>query len=226
MVRKFRELMIYIIAMLLYFIWPYLTQFIINQVLVSNINTIYLTFASNMIISLIIIGIYKDELKGELLKFNEHFSKNILYVIKWSLISLAMFLVVNQIIYMLIPNINQENTNIILNMFKDNKILLFINTFIFYSVVEELVFKFPFKKILSNKWLFIIITGFLNAFYTVYFTSTSKLSLVFIIPYTILLSCFSYVYYKKDNIIFPIMTRIIYNLITILVLLSYKGDVL
>ena len=212
--------MIYIIAMLLYFIWPYLTQFIINQVLVSNINTIYLTFASNMIISLIIIGIYKDELKGELLKFNEHFSKNILYVIKWSLISLAMFLVVNQIIYMLIPNINQENTNIILNMFKDNKILLFINTFIFYSVVEELVFKFPFKKILSNKWLFIIITGFLNAFYTVYFTSTSKLSLVFIIPYTILLSCFSYVYYKKDNIIFPIMTRIIYNLITILVLLS------
>ncbi|MCI6002554.1 MAG: CPBP family glutamic-type intramembrane protease [Tenericutes bacterium] len=220
MVRKFRELMIYIIAMLLYFIWPYLTQFIINQVLVSNINTIYLTFASNMIISLIIIGIYKDELKGELLKFNEHFSKNILYVIKWSLISLAMFLVVNQIIYMLIPNINQENTNIILNMFKDNKILLFINTFIFYSVVEELVFKFPFKKILSNKWLFIIITGFLNAFYTVYFTSTSKLSLVFIIPYTILLSCFSYVYYKKDNIIFPIMTRIIYNLITILVLLS------
>ena len=105
-------------------------------------------------------------------------------------------------------------------MFKDNKILLFINTFIFYSVVEELVFKFPFKKILSNKWLFIIITGFLNAFYTVYFTSTSKLSLVFIIPYTILLSCFSYVYYKKDNIIFPIMTRIIYNLITILVLLS------
>ena len=220
MVRKFRELMIYIIAMLLYFIWPYLTQFIINQVLVSNINTIYLTFASNMIISLIIIGIYKDELKGELLKFNEHFSKNIIYVIKWSLISLAMFLVVNQIIYMLIPNINQENTNIILNMFKDNKILLFINTFIFYSVVEELVFKFPFKKILSNKWLFIIITGFLNAFYTVYFTSTSKLSLVFIIPYTILLSCFSYVYYKKDNIIFPIMTRIIYNLITILVLLS------
>lgn len=220
MVRKFRELMIYIIAMLLYFIWPYLTQFIINQVLVSNINTMYLTFASNMIISLIIIGIYKDELKGELLKFNEHFSKNILYVIKWSLISLAMFLVVNQIIYMLIPNINQENTNIILNMFKDNKILLFINTFIFYSVVEELVFKFPFKKILSNKWLFIIITGFLNAFYTVYFTSTSKLSLVFIIPYTILLSCFSYVYYKKDNIIFPIMTRIIYNLITILVLLS------
>lgn len=220
MVRKFRELMIYIIAMLLYFIWPYLTQFIINQVLVSNINTIYLTFASNMIISLIIIGIYKDELKGELLKFNEHFSKNILYVIKWSLISLAMFLVVNQIIYLLIPNINQENTNIILNMFKDNKILLFINTFIFYSVVEELVFKFPFKKILSNKWLFIIITGFLNAFYTVYFTSTSKLSLVFIIPYTILLSCFSYVYYKKDNIIFPIMTRIIYNLITILVLLS------
>lgn len=220
MVRKFRELMIYIIAMLLYFIWPYLTQFIINQVLVSNINTIYLMFASNMIISLIIIGIYKDELKGELLKFNEHFSKNILYVIKWSLISLAMFLVVNQIIYMLIPNINQENTNIILNMFKDNKILLFINTFIFYSVVEELVFKFPFKKILSNKWLFIIITGFLNAFYTVYFTSTSKLSLVFIIPYTILLSCFSYVYYKKDNIIFPIMTRIIYNLITILVLLS------
>ena len=98
--------MIYIISMLLYFIWPYLTQFIINQVLVSNINTIYLTFASNMIISLIIIGIYKDELKGELLKFNEHFSKNILYVIKWSLISLAMFLVVNQIIYMLFSNIN------------------------------------------------------------------------------------------------------------------------
>ena len=32
MVRKFRELMIYIIAMLLYFIWPYLTQFIINGI--------------------------------------------------------------------------------------------------------------------------------------------------------------------------------------------------
>lgn len=220
MVRKFRELTIYIIAMMLYFVWPYLTQFIINRVLVSDTNTIYLTFASNMVVSLIIIGIYKDELEGDLFKFNAHFFKNIFYVLKWSLLSLVMFLIINQIIYMLIPNINQENTNIILNMFKDNKILLFINTFIFYSIVEELVFKFPFKKMLSNKWLFIIITGFLNAFYTVYFTSTSKLSLVFTIPYTILLSCFSYVYYKKNNIIFPIMTRIIYNLITILVLLS------
>lgn len=220
MIKKFRELTIFIIAMLLYFVWPYFTQCIINRVLASGTNTIYLTFASNMIISLIIIGIYKDELKEDLSKFNAHFFKNTFYVLKWALISLTMFLIVNQIIYMLIPNINQENTNIILSMFKDNKILLFINTFIFYSVVEELVFKFPFKKMLSNKWLFIIITGFLNAFYTVYFTSTSNLSLILIIPYTILLSCFSYVYYKKDNIIFPIMTRIIYNLITILVLLS------
>ena len=81
MVRKFRELTIYIIAMMLYFVWPYLTQIIINQVLVSDTNTIYLTFASNMIISLIIIGIYKDELEGDLFKFNAHFFKNIFYVI-------------------------------------------------------------------------------------------------------------------------------------------------
>lgn len=220
MLYKFRELFVYLFAMLLYFIWPYLTNFITSRMLVAEINPLYITFASNMLISIIIIGIYKDELKGDICKFNNHFFKNLLYSIKWAFISLIIFLLVNQIIYILVPNVSQENTNLILNMFKDNKLLLFINTFIYYSIVEELIFKFPFKKILSNKWLFIIFTGFINAFYTVYFTKTSNLSLVFIVPYTLLLSSFSYVYYKKDNIIFSIVSRIIYNLITILVLLS------
>lgn len=216
----YKDLLISILIIGLYFIWPYIVNSIVKFLNIDSSIVLYGNFTGNMIFTVIAIIVYRDTLKKDIKKFNKNIFKNIGFSLKWTLLALVLFLLINQILYFIFPNIEQENTNLILDMFKDNKTLLILNTLLYYSLVEEMVFKIPFKKFLKNKWLFILITGFINAFFTVYLSATSKLSLVFIISYTVLIGCFSYVYYKKDTIVSSMLSRMLYNLITIIVLMS------
>ena len=88
-----------------------------------------------------------------------------------------------------------------------------LNALFYYPIIEEIVFKMSLKKIVTNKWEFIIITGFLNAFFQIVFSMNNMTDLIYIISYTIIISTFSYIYYKTDNIMYPIIFRICYNLI-------------
>ena len=92
------------------------------------------------------------------------------------------------------------------------------------------MFKSIFKDVIKNKWTFIVITGLLNAFFQVIFTSTNYISYLFIIPNSILCMTFSYMYYKTKNVITPIIFRMAYNLLlniaNLIIMLSFIGMVI
>ena len=88
-----------------------------------------------------------------------------------------------------------------------------LSTLFYYPVIEELVFKMSFKEIIKNKWMFIIVTGIFNAFFQIVFSITNSTDLLYILPYSVFYGSLSYIYFKTDNIIYPIIFRICYNLI-------------
>ena len=62
-------------------------------------------------------------------------------------------------------------------------------------------------------YLLILITSFINVFFTIALTAENSLSYLGIIPLLALNSSFSYAYYKTNNITVSISMRILYNLI-------------
>ena len=62
---KIKEVLLNILILFLYFIWPYL-----SNIVISNDNII-VSFISNMIISIIIIIFFRKKLKKDILKFNK-----------------------------------------------------------------------------------------------------------------------------------------------------------
>ena len=102
-------------------------------------------------------------------------------------------------------------------IFEKNAILMFIMSTFYYPIVEEIVFKKSFKDILKNKWLFIIVTGLINAVCNIILSINDPRDFIYLIPNAVFSMCFSYIYYETDNLIVPIIYRILYNLIPSLV---------
>ena len=141
--------------------------------------------------------------------------------LKYFIIGLLCYGIVNIIIAGVFDfsNISNDNLTTLENVFSDNLFMLFLSTVFYYPIVEELVFKKTFKDIIDNKWLFVFISAFANAFFTYAFSATNALSLIYIIPSTLFYMGLSYGYYATDNIMVPITYRIIYNLIPNIALL-------
>ena len=94
---------------------------------------------------------------------------------------------------------------VISNPFKNDIKLLFAEE---YEIAKNSV------GIINNKWLFIVFTGLLNALFEVLLANGgSGIELVFLIPISLFYMSFSYMYYKTDSVVTPIVYRMLYNIV-------------
>lgn len=207
-----RTKLINILVICLYFIWPYFLSAVTNFFKLSKTVNLYLSFSINFIFLFIVIYIYRNILNKYYIEFTKNYKKNFLTCLKIFFIGLVLYVFFNTILNILdIPIFNNQNSMI--EMFKKVPILFILNTLFYYPVIEELVFKMSLKNILKNKWSFIIVTGGLNAFFQIVFSISNVTDLLYLLPLTFLISSFSYAYYKTDNIMYPILFRMCYNMI-------------
>jgi len=207
-----RTKLINILVICLYFIWPYFLSAITNFLNLSKTVNLYLSFSVNFIFLFIVIYIYINILNKYYIEFTKKYKKNFLNCLKIFFIGLVLYVFSNTILNIVnIPVFNNQSSMI--EMFKKVPILFILNTLFYYPIIEELVFKMSLKNIIKNKWLFIITTGLLNAFFQIVFSITNVTDLLYLLPLTFLISSFSYIYYKTDNIVYPILIRMSYNLI-------------
>ena len=208
-----------IMVILLYFLWPYFISILFGLFKIDNSLSMILGIFTNMILLLLIILIYFDDLKRDFgtfkKKFCYYFKRNFpIYVI-----SIILMVVWGLVINIFLPNAVASNEIELIDNFKTLKYLYLINVLFYFPVIEELVFKKSFKELIKSKWLFIIITGLLNAFFNITFTAVDTLSYIWIIPNMMMLCGFSYIYYNSDNIVLAIFFRILYNIIPTLIFL-------
>jgi len=218
-VVKMKKLTLSISVILLYFLWPYFSNFIINS---ANLgNSILINILSNFVCLTLILLIYFNDLKKDLKKYIKNYKNYTKKTFKYFLYGLLGYVLINFIIAISLQsfNISNDNINALESEFANNIIPLIITTMFYYPIIEELVFKKTFKDIIKNKWLFVIISAFANAFFAYAFSATNVITLVYIIPSTIFYMGLSYSYYESNNIFVPIIYRIIYNAIPNIALL-------
>ena len=95
-----------------------------------------------------------------------------------------------------------------------NFALLFIVIYIYRdSLKRELTtFKNRLPKVLRTE--LIVFTGLLNALFEVLLANGgSGIELVFLIPISLFYMSFSYMYYKTDSVVTPIVYRMLYNIV-------------
>lgn len=210
--NKRKKILINILVICLYFIWPYFLNSFTNLFNLPEIPYLSLSFGINFIFLFVIIYIYKDRLGRYYKSFKKGFKKNIINCLKIFLIGLLLFVVLNNILYE-IGLADTNNANVMTSIFKKIPFMFVLNTLFYYPIIEELVFKMSLKDIIKSKWYFVIITGGLNAFFQIIFSIANPSDLIHLLPYTLFFSVLSYIYYKTDNIMYPILFRICYNLI-------------
>ncbi len=201
-----------IIVLVLYFAWSYIIGAIVNFIGLKENASLYVLFSSNFLLLFMIIGIYYNDLKEQFKDLKKNFRTKYIKGIKIFAIGLILYFIGNAVCYA-ISGVTQDNTDSMLLVFKQIPLLFLTSTLFYYPVVEELVFKKTFKDIINNKWLFVIITGLINATFQVALSSSSMIGYIYIIPTTILLSSLSLIYYETDNLLVPMSFRMIYNLI-------------
>lgn len=214
--KRYKSISIGLGVILFYFIFPYF-QAIPFILLGSNpsglpliLKIIYL-IAFLSITAAIIVLIYQKTIQKDWKEFKKNSNNFFKQNIKTYLISIAIMFISNFLIQTLVKGGLAGNEQSIRNSFKEAPIYMFFSAVIYAPIAEELVFRLSIKKIFSNKWLFIIISGLLFGFLHVMTDFNNITDLLFIIPYSTSGISFAYMLQKSNNIIVPISFHMIHN---------------
>ena len=181
------------------------------------------TYMILMFITYILLTIYfliknKNELKNNIKNIK---TKEIKKIIPIFLIGFSLMILSNYIInYKILPNgiSNNELTN--RELLNNNKILYSILLCTLIPILEEIVFRLGFKKSIKNKYIYLFLTSIIFALLH-NISDTKLIELLYIIPYFILGYTFSLIYIKTDNIFYSILSHMLNNIITVIVVLFF-----
>lgn len=164
------------------------------------------------LITLVIIYVYR---KDVIPNFKDFIKNNIKYFkkyIKYWFIMLGLMMLSNLIIINFTSTDISNNQQIIVDTLKYAPIYTFIVSVLIAPILEELVFRLSFRKIINkNNILYIIISGLIFGSMHVIGDFNSIIDLLFIIPYSIPGFIFAYIYSKSNNICISMSIHFIHN---------------
>ena len=181
----------------------------------SNLETIIYTFSCNIIFLLIIMICYYKTLKKDFKPYFKDFWKNLEESFKYYIIGLGIMIISNILISLVIGSGASENEEIIRSQIDLAPLLMLFEVSIYAPIAEELLFRKSIREVISNKWIYILVSGFIFGGLHV-IGSTNLIELLYLIPYCSLGFTFSYIYVKTDNIYSTISLHCLHNTITIL----------
>jgi len=120
-----------------------------------------------------------------------------------------------------ISNTTDENSNAIDNLFGISTIYTLFKTLVFATIAEELLFKKSIHECISNKIIFIIVSGLIYSTLNIVFSIlTFEFLFIDFLPYFLFSTVLSIAYLNNDNnIIVVILIKFFYNLIPTILLL-------
>ena len=181
----------------------------------------FLRIFPNIVLTILLFIIFWSDLKKDFKVFRKKFGEITDVAIKYWVIGFVCMLVSNLLIQLLLPVSIASNEQEIRKFIDSTPFFAFLATCVFAPLLEELIFRKSFKDAIKNKWLFIILSGFVFGAMHVLGSIESLYSLLYIIPYSSLGISFAYMYYKTDNIFSSIFAHFVHNTSTFIVLLLY-----
>lgn len=185
---------------------------------ITGAQNVMLSAFSNIVLLLILLLIFRKDIKKEWKIFKDNFLENIDIGIKYWLIGLGIMMVSNILINVFLQLGQAANEQAVQSMITSLPWLMLINAGFIAPCTEEIVFRKGFKKAFPNKYAFIILSALVFGSLHVITSMTSPIELLYIIPYGALGAAFAYMYQKTNTIFTSISMHMFHN--TALILLS------
>ena len=157
-IDRSKILLISVSVIIFYFLWPQLIS-IIKELFNHSFDST-LEFVSNLILIVGLIYIYRNDLKNYLKDFKKNAKRNILMILIFSILITILVPIINLLINSIFKiDGGTSNDNSLLESFKNNPFRIGLMTIIYYPIVEEIVFEKTLKDVISNKWLFMVLSS-------------------------------------------------------------------
>lgn len=208
-----------ILFILLYLCWTIFLKLPINAndfKAKDNIIALY-EFVITFMFLVIIFLSYKDELIKEFKSLKKKDAKKVFI----NLVTIFFIISVSNIISWLILrnfavlSVNDSSLNII----KSGNALLIVRMVILSPIIEELIFRKNIRAVIDNDKFFIIFSGLLLGLLYIISQSLTPMGVISSLSYIFVGVYLSYSYTKTNNIHINIISRILYNLIMMVVIL-------
>lgn len=198
-----------IVLLIVYFLWLLLLNLPIKNG-IGAVEYLY-SFLEALAFLVILFILYKNDFYSDSKKINK---RCISVIIKSTLMILIIMLVSNIFSIGLLKNnvVSSLNDNNILSI-KTGNLLQIINLFIFYPIIEEVIFRLNLRKIIKEDIFFMAFSTISLGVIYITFQGLSINAVISSIPYILVNLYLSYIYVKNDNIYINFITKILYNFI-------------
>lgn len=186
-------------------------------------TNIYQEICSYVFMFLLLVFTFKKDLKRDFRYFKEYFKEYSSYVFKMYLESLLVMFILSISIRLTTGIDNPTNQSLLNELFAYMPYYVIILALIYAPISEELMFRGCFRKVLKNKWLFIIISGLLFGLAHVIDDFKNIEELLYILLYGSLGCFLAAIYYRTNNIFCSMYFHFVQNAISVLamILLSF-----
>ena len=184
---------------------------------------IYL-FIINIIFIIFLIYLYRKDLKNDFNNLKKKFFKILGISIIYWLIGLLFMYISNLIIAVFNNGGISSNEEAIRELIKRAPVYMLFQVGIYAPFTEEIIFRKSIRDAISNKYLYIVISGLIfGSMHVLNMGSVSLNDLLYIISYGSLGSVFAALYVKTDNIYSSMLVHAIHNTITFILLIIYMS---
>lgn len=210
-IDRSKTLLISVPVIIFYFLWPQLIN-VIKELFNHSFDSI-LEFVSNLILIVGLIYIYRNDLKNYLKDFKKNAKRNILMILIFSILIIVLVPIINLLINSIFKiDGGTSNDNSLLESFKNNPFRIGLMTIIYYPIVEEIVFEKTLKDVISNKWLFMVLSSLFFWYYNIAYSANFTLvAIAGSFSYFAVGLVKAYTFSKTDNLFVPIFIKAIYN---------------
>lgn len=211
----------YILLFLSYFFYEFiiitiLALFNINYFTLNNMTRLYITCITNALYMIFLIFMYKKEFKEDVDDFKKNYKTYLLKYIGFYILGIFLMFLCNLLVGHFIGTSISNNEVELRKLIDNYPVFMFLSTCIYAPFIEEMIFRKTIKKIIINKYAFIIISGLIfGALHITDFTDYKQLLLS--IGYIVMGIDFAYIYHKTNNIFTTMSFHFIHNLILFII---------
>jgi len=183
----------------------------------SDLQIVLYSLGCDLVFLLIIVLNYYKTLKNDFKPFFKNFLKNFEEAFKYYFLGLIIMITSNLIITLILGGGVGDNEEAVRSLIDVAPLIMFFEVSFYAPFAEELLFRKSIRDCINNKWLYILVSGFI--FGALHVTGGTLFDLLYLIPYCSLGFTFAYIYTKSDNIYSTISIHAMHNATTMILYL-------
>ena len=220
-----------IISFVLFFNLSLVIAYIFKLVGINFSDFNYIDYAClntfiELIMFVVVLLFYKKYLKKDLVLFKlnkkDYIKKIISYFLIFLIVKYGVALFSSLLLVMLGSDlVTSENQKTVVTLAKTLPFMMMISTSLLAPFVEEGIFRLGIKKVINNKYLFILVSGLIFGFMHIFPTELPLyVALIESLNYVTMGLLLAYIYNETDNIYVVVIIHALNNLLSMLMILA------